>query len=81
MLGLATYVCCTGSVPLADAMHQSGLSTGQAMYFLLVGPITSYSSILVIKKEFGGRILAVYLAIISLFSIATGLLYDLFIAR
>jgi uncharacterized protein len=77
-VGLATYVCSTASVPLADALLQSGMSHGQALTYLLVGPITSYGTILVIKKDFGGRILTLYLIIICIFSLVYGIVFDLF---
>lgn len=77
--GLVTYVCSTASVPLADAFLKSGLSHGQALCYLLVGPITSYGTILVIKKDFGSRVLIVYLSIISFLSLLYGLVYDAYI--
>jgi uncharacterized membrane protein YraQ (UPF0718 family) len=79
VVGLFTYVCSTASVPMADAFIHSGMSHGQALCYLLVGPITSYSTILVIKKDFGCRILGIYLAIICALSLIYGLAYDYFI--
>jgi uncharacterized membrane protein YraQ (UPF0718 family) len=77
VIGLVTYVCSTASVPMADAFMKSGLSHGQALCYLLVGPITSYGTILVIKKDFGWRILLVYLGMICLLSLIYGLIYDM----
>jgi len=74
--GLVTYVCCTASVPLADALVKSGMTQGHAMTFLLVGPLTSYGTIFVMYREFGGRVLAVYLFLISLLSFLLGILYN-----
>jgi len=45
------------------------------MALLIVGPVTSWSTILVLRKEFGGRTLGIYLVLISLLSLAAGLLY------
>lgn len=75
--GLVTYVCCTASVPLADALLKSGMSPGHAMTFLLVGPITSYGTMFVMAKEFGGRVLAVYLLVISFLSFLFGIVYNM----
>lgn len=80
IIGLATYVCSTASVPMADAFLQSGLSYGQALCYLLVGPITSYGTILVIRKDFGWRVLIVYLSIICLLSVGYGLMYDIYMS-
>ena len=74
--GLATYVCSTASVPLADALLKSGMTPGHAMTYLLVGPITSYGTIFIMWKEFGGRILAVYLLAISFLSFLLGIMYN-----
>jgi len=76
IIGLLTYVCSTASVPMADAFIQSGMSYGQGLCYLLVGPITSYGTILVIKKDFGSRILTIYLSVICIMSLLYGLIYD-----
>lgn len=75
-IGLVTYVCSTASIPMADAFMQSGMSYGQGLCYLLVGPITSYATILVIKKDFGSRVLTVYLSVIVFMSLLAGLIYD-----
>jgi uncharacterized protein len=75
--GLLDYVCSTASVPLADGLIKSGLSQGQALTYLLLGPITAYGTILVIKKEFGGRILFLYLFIICVMSFLFGITMDI----
>lgn len=77
VVGLLDYVCSTASVPLADALVRSGMSHGQALCYLLLGPITSYGTILVIKKDFGGKVLAVYLGVISVMSLLAGIVYDI----
>lgn len=79
IVGLVTYVCSTASVPMADAFLQSGLSHGQALCYLLVGPITSYGTILVIKKDFGRRVLVLYLSVICVLSLLYGLMYDVLV--
>ena len=76
LIGLIDYVCSTGSVPVAHALAQSGVSLGKSMVYLLMGPITSYGTILVIRKEFGGKVLMLYLLVISTVSILAGLTYD-----
>jgi uncharacterized membrane protein YraQ (UPF0718 family) len=77
IFGLTTYICSTATVPLADALVKQGLSIGAAMVLMLAGPVTSYGTILVMKKEFGGKILFVYLALISIISLLFGFLYSL----
>jgi len=76
-LGLIIYVCSTASVPLVDALVLQGLNIGAGMVILLVGPITSWGNILVLRKELGSRILAVYLLVVSAMSLLLGYLYSL----
>jgi hypothetical protein len=64
--GLIMYICSTASVPLVHAFISQGMNVGAGMVLLLVGPITSWGTILVLRKEFGIKILLIYLAIISI---------------
>ena len=75
--GLIMYICSTASVPLVHAFVSQGMNIGAAMVLLLVGPITSWSTILVMRKEFGGRILAIYLAVVSVMSLLLGYCFSL----
>jgi len=63
--GLVMYICSTASVPLVHAFVSQGMNIGAGMTLLLVGPITSWGTILVLRKEFGGRILTIYLVVVS----------------
>ena len=47
------------------------------LVLLLVGPITSYGTILVLKKEFGIKILSFYITAICVLSVVLGILYQL----
>lgn len=75
--GLIMYICSTASVPLVHAFVSQGMSIGAGMVLLLVGPITSWGTILVMGKEFGGKILVVYLAVVSVMSLALGYCFSL----
>jgi len=74
--GLLMYVCSTASVPLVHAFIMQGLSRGAGFVLLLVGPITSYGNILVIRKEFGTKILVVYLTFISVMALILGYIFS-----
>jgi hypothetical protein len=71
------YICSTASVPLVHAFVSQGMNVGAGMVLLLVGPITSWGTILVLRKEFGGRILAVYLAVVFVMSLVLGYCFSL----
>ncbi|OGS22949.1 MAG: hypothetical protein A2252_07680 [Elusimicrobia bacterium RIFOXYA2_FULL_39_19] len=75
LFGLLMYICSTASVPMAHAFVLAGLNIGAGMVLLLAGPITSYGTILVIRKEFGWKILAIYLLVISVMSVLIGLAF------
>ena len=75
--GLIMYICSTASVPLVHAFVSQGMNIGAGMVLLLVGPITSWGTMLVLRKEFGGKILAIYLAVICVMSLALGFCFSL----
>jgi uncharacterized membrane protein YraQ (UPF0718 family) len=75
--GLIMYICSTASVPLVHAFVSQGMNIGAGMVLLLVGPITSWGTILVMRKEFGGKILAIYLAVVCAMSLALGYCFSL----
>ena len=77
IFGLVMYICSTATVPLVDAFVKQGLSYGAGMTLLLVGPITSFGTILVLKKEFGLKILLFYLGFISFFGLLLGYIFSL----
>jgi len=77
IFGLVMYICSTATVPLVDAFIKQGLNIGAGMVLLLAGPITSYGTILVLKKEFGLKILSIYLLFISAGSLALGYIFSL----
>jgi uncharacterized membrane protein YraQ (UPF0718 family) len=70
--GLLMYICSTASVPLVHAFVSQGMNIGAGMVLLLVGPITSWGTILVLRKEFGAKTLLVYLAVVSIMALALG---------
>jgi len=75
--GLMMYICSTASVPLVHAFISQGMNVGAGMVLLMAGPVTSWGTILVLRKEFGGRTLLVYLTLISVFSLAAGYIFSL----
>ncbi len=76
-VGILMYTCSTASVPFIHALLSQGLNPGAGMLLLIVGPVTSWSTILVLRKQFGVQTLGIYLAVISVLSLAAGLLYTL----
>ncbi|MFC1915139.1 permease [Chloroflexota bacterium] len=75
--GIMMYICATASVPLVHAFISEGMNVGAGMVMLMVGPITSWGTILVLRKEFGSKTLFVYLTVISLSALALGYIFSL----
>ncbi len=78
VVGVPLYICATASTPIAAAMILKGVSPGAALVFLLVGPATNMASLSVLLGFLGKRATAIYLAAISIVSVVSGLLLDVF---
>ena len=72
VFGIIMYICSTATVPLVDSLMRQGMNPGAAMTLLLIGPVTSYGTILVLKKEYGMKILAIFLSSLVLVSLILG---------
>jgi len=77
IFGLLMYICSTASPPMVDAFISQGMNIGAGMVLLLVGPITSWGTILVLRKEFGGKTLLIYLAVICITALASGYIFSI----
>ncbi len=77
VFGLLVYMCSTASVPLVHAFIGQGMAAGAAMALLIIGPVESYGTILVLKKEFGFRVLLFYLVLVSAGAVAAGFIFSL----
>ncbi len=76
LISVPMYVCATASTPLAHAMLYAGVSPGTVLVFLLAGPASNLASIVLIRKELGGRALVAYLAGVAGVSVLLGLTLD-----
>ncbi|MFC1864362.1 permease [Chloroflexota bacterium] len=77
IFGLMMYICSTASVPLVHAFVSQGMNIGAGMVLLIVGPVTSWGTMLVLRKEFGGKTLLTYLAVISIMALALGYCFSI----
>lgn len=76
VIGIPLYICASASTPIAAALVLKGLSPGAALVLLLAGPATSVASLGILSKEFGRRVLLVYLSTIAVLAVAMGVLLD-----
>ena len=79
LIGLPLYVCATGSVPIAASLIAAGMAPGTALVFLMAGPATNVATIGAIFRTLGGKVMAIYLATVAVFSILFGWLFDFII--
>ncbi|MEO0099930.1 MAG: permease [candidate division WOR-3 bacterium] len=78
IFGLLMYICATASVPLVAVFLYQGLNIGAGMVLLMTGPITSYGTMLLIKKEFGLKVFIIYISLVALLSLIFGYLFTYF---
>jgi uncharacterized membrane protein YraQ (UPF0718 family) len=76
LVGIPMYICATASTPVAAALILKGVSPGAALVFLLVGPATNVTSLSVLYGLLGKRATAIYLVMLSLFAVLSGLVLD-----
>ena len=71
-IGIPLYTCASAATPVMATLVLKGLNPGAALVFLLAGPATSVSSITVLLKFLGARVVALYLASIAGMSLLAG---------
>lgn len=81
LAGIPTYVCASGSTPVAAVLIAKGLSPGAGLVYMLTGPATNLPTLAVVARLFGRRILALYLGSIFVVAILAGLAFDAVVPR
>ncbi len=71
------YICSTASVPFVAALIASGMDPSAGLVFLMLGPATNLSTVLVIGKAMGKKTIALYIISIMALSIAIAYLFGL----
>lgn len=74
--GIPLYICATGSIPIAMALMGKGVSAGAVFVFLAVGPATNAATITLIGNAMGKKIAVLYVSVISIFAIISGLILN-----
>lgn len=77
VFGILTYICSTATVPFVDSLIRQGMTSGAGMTMLLIGPVTSYGTLLVLRKEYGTKVLAVFLVALIVSSLVLGVGFQL----
>lgn len=76
LISLPMYACSTASVPIAAGLVHAGLPPGAALVYLVAGPATNVATIGAIFRVFGGRVIAIYLAVIIVGALLFGYFFD-----
>lgn len=76
VIGIPLYICASASTPIAAALILKGVSPGAALVFLLAGPATNVTSLTVLVGLLGKRGTLRYLLVLSVCTVAFGLLVD-----
>ncbi len=76
VVGTPIYICAAAATPVAVALIAKGLDPGAALVLLLVGPATNATTMLVIARLLGKRILAVHLLGVTGCALVLGALLD-----
>ncbi len=77
LVGIPVYVCATASVPIAAALIAKGISPGAALAFLITGPATNMATLSTVWKVLGRRTAMIYVSVVALTALLSGLLLDL----
>ena len=77
VIGIPLYICATASTPVAASLILKGMSPGTALLFLLVGPATNISNLLVLQKYLGKKSIIVNILTICLLSLFFSYLVDI----
>ncbi len=81
LVGTPMYVCATASTPIAAVMIAKGLDPGAALVFLLVGPATNLTTLMVVGRMLGRGVLLLYLVGVVGVALAAGIGANLFYGR
>lgn len=76
LIGIPMYVCSMGSIPVAYAFINMGISPGAALVFLVSGPATNAAAMTTIARILGRKALVIYLLTIAGCALAAGLCMD-----
>ena len=79
VVSLPIYVCATASIPIALVLMAKGVSAGAVFVFLMAGPLTTASSIVVIKNILGRKTMYHFLLLTASTAIVFGFILDTFI--
>lgn len=76
-IGVPLYLCGGGTIPLIDAMLNSGVSVGSAVAFMLSGAATKLTNLGAMKIVLGAKNFLIYILFCVISAVFTGITIDL----
>ena len=76
LAGIPLYMCASASTPIAAALVAKGISPGAALVFLMTGPATNTTTIVILLQQFGARFVSIYVGSIVVGAVAVGVMLD-----
>jgi len=76
LIGIPLYICASASTPIAASLLLKGASPGAVLVFLLVGPATNVTTMVMVYRFLGRRALMIYLVSIVVCALGFGVLLD-----
>jgi hypothetical protein len=77
IIGIPSYVCATGSIPIVAALIAKGMTPGAGFVFLLAGPATNITTLTILLRILGIKSVVVYILSIIICCIGFGWLLDI----
>ncbi len=76
VIGIPLYICASASTPIAASLLLKGASPGAALVFLLVGPATNVTTMVMVYRFLGARALVIYVSSIAVCALGFGILLN-----
>ena len=80
VMGVPLYQCGGGAIPVIGSLINSGMGTGHALAFFLVGPATNVNSIVAFATIFKPKYVILYIVLVLLFALFLGYSYPYIIS-
>lgn len=77
-IGIPFYICASASTPIAASLILKGMNPGSALLFLLVGPATNLSNIMIVQKYLGKKAVIINLISIIVVSVLFAIVVNTF---
>ena len=77
LVGMPMYICSTASVPFVAALISKGMPPCAGLVFLVAGPATNLSTMLVIGRKMGVKTAFLYVICIAIFTVLMAYIFHL----